>query len=73
MHDPLDPVGSARDRALLADLLSGEFSIVSEHRGIVVAKRVRPPARPLGANPPVGECFARPSLNDFQPDLQAGR
>ena len=65
-------VDSARDKVLLADLLSGEFETVSNDQGIVVAKRVRPPARPAGTNPPEGECFARPSLDGFQPDLRAG-
>jgi uncharacterized membrane protein len=61
-----------RDLALLNDLLSREFTVVSDNEGIVVAKRVKPPAFPLGANPPAGKCFARPSLNSFQPELQAG-
>jgi hypothetical protein len=64
-------ISDARDQALLADLLSGEFRIVSESSGIVVAERVRPPTLPLGENPPEGSCFARPSLNRFQPNLQA--
>jgi hypothetical protein len=62
---------SARDKALLSDLLSGEFAVVSDVEGILVAKRVHPPARARGINPPEGECFARPALNSFQPDLQA--
>jgi hypothetical protein len=61
-----------RDKALLSDLLSGEFAVVSDVDGILVAKRVHPPARARGVNPPEGECFARPALNGFQPDLQAG-
>ncbi len=65
-------VTSERDKALLADLLSGEFSVVSDRQDIVVARRVRPPDRPRGVNPPEGECFARPSLDQFQPDLPAG-
>ena len=44
---------------------------VRELGDLVVAKRVRPPARPRGENPPEGSCFARPSLNRFQPNLQA--
>jgi uncharacterized membrane protein len=62
---------SARDKALLSDLLSGEFAVVSDVEGILVAERVHPPARDRGINPPDGECFARPALNSFQPDLQA--
>jgi uncharacterized membrane protein len=62
---------SARDKALLSDLLSGEFAVVSDVEGILVAKRVQPPARARGINPPEGECFARPALNSFQSDLQA--
>jgi uncharacterized membrane protein len=62
---------SARDKALLSDLLSGEFAVVSDVEGILVAERVHPPARARGINPPDGECFARPALNSFQPDLQA--
>jgi hypothetical protein len=62
---------SARDKALLSDLLSGEFAVASDVEDILVAKRVHPPARARGINPPEGECFARPALNSFQPDLQA--
>ena len=40
--------------------------------GILVAKRVHPPDRARGSNPPEGECFARPRSTSFQPDLQAG-
>jgi hypothetical protein len=65
-------ISDPRDKALLADLLSGEFRRVSESSGILVAERVRPPTRPHGENPPEGSCFARPSLNRFQPSLQAG-
>jgi hypothetical protein len=65
-----------RDKALLSDLLSNEFVVVSETlnsgQDLVVAKRVRPPAIPLGAYPPEGECYPRASLNSFQHDLQAG-
>ena len=61
-----------RDQALLSDLLSSEFTVVSDDQGIVVARRVHPPARPLGANPPEGECFPRQSLDSFQPGLKAG-
>jgi uncharacterized membrane protein len=50
----------ARDPALLSALLSGEFTVVSENQGILVAKRVQPPTRPLGPNPPEGACFPRP-------------
>jgi len=42
---------------------------VSEDRGILVAKRVHPPRRELGPNPPDGECYPRPALNGYQPDL----
>ncbi|HEV7525669.1 MAG TPA: DUF2079 domain-containing protein [Acidimicrobiia bacterium] len=63
---------SPRDKALLNDLLAHEFKIVSDDQGTLVAKRVRPPARPRGPNPPEGECFARPSLDSFQPDMQSG-
>jgi hypothetical protein len=65
-------ISDPRDKALLVDLLSGEFRTVSESSGILVAERVRPPARPRGENPPEGSCFARPSLNGFQPSLPAG-
>jgi uncharacterized membrane protein len=64
-------ISDARDEALLADLLSGEFRTLSDTSGIVVAERVRPPARAKGGNPPEGSCFARPSLDPFQPNLQA--
>jgi uncharacterized membrane protein len=64
-------VGVGRDQALLDDLLSDEFSVVSDDQGILVAKRVHPPERQLGTNPPDGECYPRPSLDGFQPDLPA--
>jgi hypothetical protein len=65
-------ITSDRDRALLRDLLSNEFAIVSDTQDVLVAKRVHPPARARGVNPPEGECFARPALDSFQPDLKAG-
>jgi uncharacterized membrane protein len=65
-------IDSDRDKALLSDLLSGEFSVVSETQDILVAKRVHPPTRAAGPNPPAGECFARPSLDTFQPDFPTG-
>jgi uncharacterized membrane protein len=52
-------IGDPRDRALLTDLLSSEFSIVSENQDILVARRVHPPARPRGPNPPEGGCSPR--------------
>ena len=68
-------IGDPRDQALLSDLLSGEFAIVSQvstqDQDVLVAKRVRPPARPLGVAPPPGECYARPALDHFQPDLKS--
>jgi len=64
-----DLIEDPRDVALLSDLLSGEFTVVWEDEGILVAKRVRPPDRARGANPREGECFARRSLDSFQPDL----
>jgi uncharacterized membrane protein len=64
-----DSFDGERSRALLADLLSYEFQIVSEHDGIVVARRVHPPRIPLGAMPPEGKCYPRPSLDALQPDL----
>ena len=67
-----DLVNDRRDRALLLDLLSDEFSIVSENQRILVAKRLHPPSRVRGPNPPEGECFPRPALDSFQPDLQSG-
>ena len=66
-----DLIGDPRDLALLQDLLSKEFSVIWENQGILVAKRVRPPDRPPGANPREGACFPRPALNRFQPDLAA--
>jgi hypothetical protein len=69
-------IGDPRDQALLSDLLSGEFAIVSQvstqDQDVLVAKRIRPPARPLGVAPPPGECYARPALDHFQPDLKSG-
>jgi Predicted membrane protein (DUF2079) len=69
-------IGDPRDQALLSDLLSGEFAIVSQvstqDQDVLVAKRIRPPARPLGVAPPPGECYARPALDRFQPDLKSG-
>ena len=65
-------VTAGRDRALLDDLLAHEFAVVSDVEDIVVAKRVRPPARPRGPNPPDGECYSRPSLGSFQPDQATG-
>jgi hypothetical protein len=65
-------VEGGRDLALLSDLLSSEFAIVSENQDILVAKRTHPPARARGPNPPEGECFPRPALDGFQPDLQSG-
>jgi hypothetical protein len=64
-------ISDPRDKALLADLLSGEFRTVSDRSGILVAERVRRPVRPAGQNPPEGSCFARPALDPFQPDLQS--
>jgi uncharacterized membrane protein len=64
-------ISSARDNALLADLLSNEFSIIWQSDNILVAKRIHSPQRPRGLNPPAGECYPRPALNRFQPDLQA--
>ena len=58
-------VGSPRDQALLDDLLHGEFSIVSEQNGIVVAHRVQPAAEPPGPNPAPGHCYPRPSLRNY--------
>ena len=69
MRDPDDPFGSSRSRALLDDLLSYEFTIVSDHDGVLVAKRVHPPQHPLGKMPPDGECYPRASLDQFQPDM----
>jgi len=78
LHDPANvqylaldrsQVGPGRDQALLDDLLSYEFEIVSEDQGILVAKRVHPPRQELGPNPPDGECYPRPALNGYQPDL----
>jgi uncharacterized membrane protein len=60
-----------RDQALLADLLSGEFRVVSDVQGILVAKRVSLPTRPRSQNPPEGQCYPRKSLNSFQPSLTA--
>jgi uncharacterized membrane protein len=56
-----------RDRALLDDLLSSEFDVVSDRDGMIVAKRVRAPGFAAGENPPVGQCFPRSSLEPFQP------
>jgi uncharacterized membrane protein len=56
---------SPRDQALLDDLLHGEFSIVSEQSGIVVAHRVQPAQEPPGPNPAPGRCYPRPSLRNF--------
>ncbi len=63
---------SPRDQALLQDLLASEFEVVSDTEQILVAKRTHPPSKPKGSNPPEGECFPRPSLDGFQPDLRAG-
>src|SRR5437762_1105521 len=41
-------VTASRDRLLLDDLLHGEFGIVSEQDGLVVAHRVRPAQEPPG-------------------------
>ena len=68
-----DLVTDPRDKALLADLLSGEFQVVSENAYVMVAKRVRAPSGPLGPNPPEGDCFPRKSLDQYQPDLVAGK
>jgi uncharacterized membrane protein len=68
--DPAAPGGYGRNTALLDDLLSYEFTVVSDHDGILVARRVHPPRQPVGAMPPDGECYPRPSLDPFQPDLQ---
>lgn len=62
-------VAADRDQALLDDLLSYEFAVVSDDQGILVAKRVHPPLRPQGRNPSDFECFARPSLEGYQPDM----
>ena len=64
-----------RDKALLSDLLSYEFTVVSDvetnSQEMLVAKRVHPPTTSRGANPPEGECYPRASLNKFQPDLKS--
>jgi hypothetical protein len=57
-----DSFDSARSRALLSDLLSYEFRVVSERDGIVVARRVHPPRLPLGTMPPDKECYPRPRV-----------
>jgi uncharacterized membrane protein len=59
-------VTSNRDKLLLDDLLHGEFAIVSEQDGIVVAHRVRPGQEPPGLNPAPGRCYPRPSLQGSQ-------
>jgi uncharacterized membrane protein len=59
-------VTSNRDKALLADLLGSEFSVVSDRSDIVVAHRVHPPQQPAGPSPPPGRCYARPSLEAYQ-------
>jgi uncharacterized membrane protein len=64
-------VQDPRDQALLKDLLSHEFAIVSDDHDVLVAKRVNPPTGPRGSNPPEGRCFPRPSLDPFQPDVQS--
>jgi len=61
-----DTLGDPRDLALLADLLSHEFKVISEDQRVLVARRVNPPDVPLGPNPRVGECFPRPALDPFQ-------
>jgi uncharacterized membrane protein len=68
MNDPADPFGSSRSRALLDDLLSYEFRVVSDNEGVVVARRIHPPRRPPGEMPVDGECYPRASLDEFQPD-----
>jgi uncharacterized membrane protein len=68
LDDPGDAFGSSRSQALLDDLLSYEFTVVSDDQGILVAKRVHPPRQPLGAMPPDGGCYPRAALDEFQPD-----
>ena len=58
-------VTSPRDQALLDDLLSNEFAVVSEQNGIVVARRVHPGPQPPGPNPAPGRCYPRPSLRNY--------
>jgi len=64
-------ITSPRDNALLADLLSSEFHILWQSDDLLVAKRIHPPHQARGPNPPAGECYPRPTLNKFQPDLKA--
>ena len=61
--------------AALADLLSGEFRIVSESSRASWSWPSGCTRRPdpAATNPPEGECFARPSLNRFQPESASGR
>ncbi len=66
LDDPADPFGTARSNALLDDLLSYEFKVVSDDQGILVARRVNPPRHPLGETPPDGDCYPRASLDAFQ-------
>ena len=62
-------VQNPRDRALFDDLLEHEFKIVDERSGVLLAKRIAPPAIPSTVNPPNGECYARQSLASYQPDV----
>ena len=50
----------ARDKSLLADLLSREFRIRFDVSDIVVAQRVHAPSTPTTDSPPDGGCHARP-------------
>ena len=60
------PVTGSTNADLLARAAAGE-----PEGAVLVAERVHPPAAPAGENPPEGSCFARRSLNQFQPGLQA--
>jgi hypothetical protein len=83
LHDPADvdwmivdrtlvdaPGANPRDRALLDDLLSSEFDVVSDRDGMIVAKRARAPEFAADENPPVGQCYPRMSLEPFQPSQE---
>ena len=60
-------LNNARDRALLADLLTHEFQIRYQSDDIMLAQRVALPTSPARGNPPGGQCFDRPALDHIAP------
>ena len=65
-------VQDPRDKALLSDLLSNEFTIVSDDHDILVAKRVHPPTASARCEPARGGML-RPPVPQLVPEGSASK